>query len=39
MNESAPQILLVNGSRRQMLQNHPDSGAFTEDKMKDIAAN
>ena len=39
MNEPAPQILLVNGSRRQMLQNHPDSGAFTEDKIKEITAN
>ena len=39
MNESAPQILLVNGSRRQMLQNHPDSGAFTEDKIKKITTN
>lgn len=29
-----PKILLVNGNRKQMLQNHPDFGAFSIKKTK-----
>ncbi|MDO6178216.1 hypothetical protein [Lactococcus lactis] len=30
-----PKILLINGNRKQMLQNHPDFGAFLDKKIKE----
>lgn len=30
-----PEVVMVNGNRKQSLRNRTDSGAFTEDKIKE----
>ncbi|ARD94544.1 hypothetical protein [Lactococcus lactis] len=30
-----PEILIINGNRKQWLQNHPDFGAFLDKKTKE----